>query len=251
MPALSPLNIAVRSYGADTGPDWHDFAQLVLPVSGMLAIDVDGKAGRLDSWHAAFVGHRTWHSQESERPNRSLIVDLDTATIAPDLIDRLTSRPLLAVTPAAHRLIDYMGQSMRSGSARTELAGHWLLLLLDALSDSAPRPRTRLTGLIAAIEADPARRWTTAAMAAHAGVGISRLHALFRDELDDSPAGWLWTHRLQRVQRWLVESDRTIADAYRAGFADQSALTRAMRKATGMTPAAYRRHAQETGPRDC
>jgi AraC-like DNA-binding protein len=251
MTVLQPLNIALRSYDVDVGPDRHDFAQLVLPVSGTLAIDVDGKEGRLDSWHAAFVGGRTWHSQASERPNQSLIVDVDPAALGADIADRLMTLPLLPVTPAAHGLIDYMGQLMRSGAARAYTGGHWLPLLLDALMDAPPRPRVRLSGLLAAVEADPGQRWTTETMAAHVGVSVSRLYALFREELDSTPAGWLWGYRLDRVQQWLVGSDRAIAElAFRAGFADQSALTRAMRKATGMTPAVYRRHAQEAQPKD-
>ena len=38
------------------------------------------------------------------------------------------------------------------------------------------------------------------------------------------------------------------ADHHRAGYSDQSALTRAMRRATGLTPAAYRRQQQESQP---
>jgi AraC-like DNA-binding protein len=88
-------------------------------------------------------------------------------------------------------------------------------------------------------------------MAAHAGVSVSRLHALFRAELDSTPAAWLWGRRLDCVRQWLVGSDRPIAElAFRAGFADQSALTRALRRATGMTPAAYRRRAQEAQPKN-
>jgi AraC-like DNA-binding protein len=251
MAVLQPLNIALRSYDVDVGPDRHDFAQLVLPVSGMLAIDVDGTEGRLDTWHAAFVGGRTWHSQASERPNRSLIVDLDPAALEPGIADRLATYPLLPVTPAAHGLIAYMGQLMLSGAARAYTGGHWLPLLLDALMDAPARPHARLAGLIAAVEADPGERWTTESMAAHAGVSVSRLHTLFRAELDSTPAAWLWGHRLDRVRQWLVGSDKPIAElAFRAGFADQSALTRALRKATGMTPAAYRRAAQEAQPKN-
>jgi AraC-like DNA-binding protein len=47
------------------------------------------------------------------------------------------------------------------------------------------------------------------------------------------------------VRRLLSSTDLSIAElAYRLGYADQSALTRAMRKAIGLTPAAYRRQAR-------
>jgi AraC-like DNA-binding protein len=118
----------------------------------------------------------------------------------------------------------------------------WVPLLLDTLALDAPRPASRLAALLARIEADPGRPWTTEAMARAAGVSVSRLHALFREELDASPHAWLLEHRLGKASEWLASTAAPIADiALRAGFSEQSALTRALRKATGMTPAAYRR----------
>jgi AraC-like DNA-binding protein len=84
-------------------------------------------------------------------------------------------------------------------------------------------------------------------MARSAGLSVSRLHALFRTELDTSPHAWLRDVRLARARAWLAETARPIADiALAAGFSDQSALTRALRDATGMTPGAYRRTSRVT-----
>jgi AraC-like DNA-binding protein len=86
-------------------------------------------------------------------------------------------------------------------------------------------------------------------MARAAGVSVSRLHGLFREELASSPHAWLLAHRIGRACEWLASTATPIAEiALRAGFSEQSALTRALRKATGMTPAAYRReHRLESG----
>jgi AraC-like DNA-binding protein len=118
----------------------------------------------------------------------------------------------------------------------------WVPLLLDTLALDAPRPASRLAALLARIEAAPGLAWSTASMANSVGCSVSRLHALFREELDASPHAWLLERRLQRACEWLASTDLAIAEiALRAGFSEQSALTRALRKATGMTPAAYRR----------
>ena len=82
-------------------------------------------------------------------------------------------------------------------------------------------------------------------MARASGVSVSRLHALFREELDTTPHAWLLEQRLVKAREWLATTEAPIAEiALRAGFSEQSALTRALRKATGMTPAAYRRQQQ-------
>jgi AraC-like DNA-binding protein len=88
-------------------------------------------------------------------------------------------------------------------------------------------------------------------MARCARMSVSRLHALFRAELDISPHAWLLRQRIGQACRQLAGTNQAIAAvALNAGFSDQSALTRAMRAQLDMTPAAYRRHSRETRAKD-
>jgi AraC-like DNA-binding protein len=83
-------------------------------------------------------------------------------------------------------------------------------------------------------------------MASAARLSVSRLHALFREELDTSPHLWLLQKRLDLACAQLAGGNRPIAEvALASGFSDQSALTRAMRQQLDTTPAAYRRRSQE------
>ncbi|WP_229217371.1 helix-turn-helix transcriptional regulator [Massilia forsythiae] len=123
-------------------------------------------------------------------------------------------------------------------------------LLLDTLAADAPQPRARLAVLKAEVEARPGLPWTTASMARLAGLSVSRLHALFREELDSTPHAWLLGRRLDLACRLLATSAGPVAAvALAAGFSDQSALTRAMRRELDATPAAWRRRSRsrETG----
>lgn len=251
MSASSLLTVDIRSYGTDGGIDAHGFAQLVLPIGGVLDIEIDGRGSRLAAGHAAFVDRGMRHAQASGGANRSLIVDLDRAWIDDAAGDGLARQPFVALAPPANRLVDYMAALADGAGVSPATLRHWLPLLLDALTHRPPSAPSRLHGLLAAIEADPAGSWTAARMAEHAGMSVSRLHAVFRDERHSTPHAWLAALRLKRVQEWLAHSDRPIAEiAFRGGYSDQSALTRAMRRATGMTPAAYRRRLRETLPRN-
>jgi len=245
----SALNLAIRSYAQAGAPHHHDFAQLVLPLQGVLEIEIEGRGARLDTRQAAFVTPGARHDQEGRRGNRALVVDLDPLSLPSDA-DRFTSRPFLHITPAAGRLIDYMALSMAEADASLRGLDHWTPLLLDALLTDAPKPRSRLVALRQAVEADLSRPWTAADMAAQVGMSVSRLHVLFRAELDTAPAAWLSDLRLTWVREQLAASERPVADlALLAGYSDQNALTRAMRRVLGQTPAAYRRHIREAGPR--
>ncbi|MBS9478050.1 helix-turn-helix domain-containing protein [Ancylobacter radicis] len=57
------------------------------------------------------------------------------------------------------------------------------------------------------------------------------------------PHRWMADFRLRKARQLLSETDEPIAEvADKCGFADQAHLTRAFASATGLTPAAWRRH---------
>jgi AraC-like DNA-binding protein len=242
----STVDLHLRSYGRLGEPDRHDYGQLVLPLSGALLLEVEGRQGRLDPLHAGFVAPGAWHAQASIAPNRSIIVDLATQALAPGQGERLFERPFAPLGPAARKLVEFMalmaeGRAVGETVPPSVLRG-WVPLLLDTLTLDAPRPASRLAALCARIDASLGQAWRTDTMARAAGLSVSRLHALFKEELDTSPHAWLLGQRLTRACESLASTELPIAEiALRTGFSEQSALTRALRKATGSTPAAYRR----------
>lgn len=246
---MTLLDLNIRSYREDQGPDSHAFDQLVLPLSGALELEISGRGGRLAPGRAAFVSTGARHSTMSDTANRSLILDVHLAAASPAIADRLSARPFVNLSPPAMKLIDYMGLMLNEGRASATTISLWTPLLIDALAHEPSPGVGRLARLLAQVEAEPGLPWTAAMMADRAAVSVSRLHALFRAELNSSPRAWLSEMRLQRARNWLATSGQSIAQiAHRSGYGDQSALTRAMRNATGMTPAAYRR-GQEPRPK--
>jgi len=241
------LSIHLRSYGEDRDPDRHAFAQVVLPVSGEVALEIEGRYGRLDPLRGAFVAPGAWHSQSSSVANRSLILDVGAHGLEQEPWQRLLAQPFTPIGPAARKLVEFMGILASSGAPAPNVLQGWTPLLLDTLALGAPQPASRLAALRARIEAEPGLPWSLDAMARSAGLSVSRLHALFREEHDTTPAEWLLRCRLQRACEWLAGSERPVAEiALAAGLSEQSALTRAMRRALDTTPAAYRRARRET-----
>lgn len=240
---MTILHLTARSYGDARAPERHPYAQFVLPVSGCLDLEIAGHGGRLAMGSAAFVAAGTDHAQAATSRNRFLILDMDMALVGDAAADMLARRRFLPLSPQARHLIDFMRLHLDGGARPAAVLAHWAPLLIDALTcDAPPFTPSRLAPLRDAMAADPGAPWTAAAMARMAGLSTSRLHAVFRRETGRTPQAWLSDLRLRQVQAWLADSDQPIAElALRAGFADQSALTRAFRRATGTTPAAYRR----------
>ena len=246
MPAPAPTELDLRSYGAVPQAGVHGFAQLVLPLKGKLTLEINGKGGVAHPLRAAFIAPGLVHTQFSDEPNQSLILDFDLATVPASTSARLAERPYAAISAPAAKLIDYIGlMRAHSGASQATLA-NWAPLLLDALALQEVRPSSRLLVALGKIEAQPGQPWNTESMARTACMSVSSLHRVFREELHTTPLAWLTDMRLRWVCRQLAATDLPIAQlATLAGYADQSALTHAMRRAMDITPLAYRKRERQ------
>lgn len=234
------IHIDFLSYDGERNNERHPHAQFVLPIAGELRIDIGGAEGMLDPSRAAFVAPGVRHSQLATGSNRFLIVNCDPAECGVPVAERLAEQVFLPVSEAMRHLIGFANLS-RDRFALPGMPQCWMPLLIDSIFGHERRT-SRLDELAERIEADLSAPWTVEEMARRIGLSPSRLHALFHSEWGTSPQAWLAERRIRRVQTWLAASDAPIAElAQRAGYADQSALTRAMQRLTGLTPAAYRK----------
>jgi AraC-like DNA-binding protein len=232
----------IRTYTQERPRERHGFVQIVFPVSGRLRIDVAGRQDELFVGRGVFIHSGTPHTQEATTINRSLVVDIDEAVVPEQVLERLSRMPFLDIAQDTRQLITYMRSVIVSEGPHDDIAGLWAPLLIDSLANEKIDPRRRLRSLGAIVRAEPFFPWTIEMLAACAAISDSRLHALFLDEFGLPPHRWLAELRMDKVCALLRQSTLPIAEiALRAGFSDQTALTRAMRNAIGETPAAYRR----------
>lgn len=239
MHPVSALHL--RSYGPEAYTHAHDHVQVVLPLAGGMEMDVGGRGGEVDLLRGAFIAPGTAHTQAAQGDNRFLILDCSIDDIGSGGCERLSAHPWLALSPATRRLLDYIELRRAGSELPAALTGHCLPLLLEELAVDAPIAG-RLRRLLQRIEASPGQAWPVGRMATALHVSPSRLHALFKRELDTTPQAWLAELRLRRVIEALADGDTPVATlALEGGWSDQTTLTRAMRRATGLTPAAFRR----------
>ncbi|MFF9310628.1 helix-turn-helix domain-containing protein [Streptomyces sp. NPDC014748] len=99
----------------------------------------------------------------------------------------------------------------------------------------------RLAEVVDFMHARLSQRVTLADLAAVAGVSESHFTRAFKASTGQSPHQYLLRRRLDHARRELLRTDRPIAQiAAEAGFADQSHLTRMMRRHEGATPRTLR-----------
>ncbi|WHA39849.1 helix-turn-helix transcriptional regulator [Agrobacterium larrymoorei] len=233
----------LRSYSSEKPPERHGFVQIVLPLSGHLEIDVRGLQENLSPTKGVLIQGNTPHSQRASGSNHSLIVDLDEELVPERTLETFASSPYIDLSRHSISLAHHMRFSLTNGDGDPEALRLWAELLVGSFIEEKPDMAARLLILKRMIEIDPFQPWTVEHMAAQTEISTSRLHTLFRDYFDATPHLWLADARMKKICALLSNSALPIAEiAQRAGFSDQTALTRAMKKSLGTTPAAYRRN---------
>ncbi|MYN15327.1 helix-turn-helix domain-containing protein [Rugamonas sp. FT107W] len=241
-----PTELDLRSYAAEPLSGVHNHAQLVLPIQGSVIMDITGRGAVVHPQRAAFVAPGLLHVASATGPKRSLVLDFDLAAVPQDTAARLCERPYASIGAPAAKLIDFIGLLRAQSGAGEATLAHWLPLLLESLARQEIRPASRLAAVLGQIEAHPGQAWSTEAMAKAAHMSVSSLHRAFRDELQTTPLAWLSELRLRWACRQLAHTGLPIARlATMAGYADQSALTHAMRRALDITPLAYRKRERQ------
>lgn len=106
---------------------------------------------------------------------------------------------------------------------------------MAALHDPVLRPA------LAALHADPQRRWTVPALAAASASSRSLLDQRFREVLGRSPIRYLTEWRMHLAEDLLATTDLGIAAiARRVGYDAEEAFSRAFKRSHGSSPARWR-----------
>ncbi len=245
---MSPQSerLDVRSYSGEVQSHRHDFHQVVLPLSGVMDMEIDGRGGLVAAGRGAFIATDAVHAFQAPPSGRFVVADLPGEGNTDRWIEAepLRRNAFFTVTPPLQSLIDYLAATI--DVVTPEARSHWCGLLAETLKAPRAEPATTADAIVERavrfMRARLEQPITVADIAAAAGAGETRLHELFRQQTDDTPHGRLAELRLDAACRLLTTTSLSIAEiAVRTGHADQSALTRKLRLSRGITPAALRR----------
>lgn len=238
-------SLEIRSYEGEYHPHHHSFAQLVLPIGGSMDIEVEGRGACLDVSLAAWVEPSAAHSQVAQGASRFLVLDCPDHWLGEAALASLAQRVYVPIPEHARRLIEFADLVGNHGLASHSI--QLIPLLLATLVDNLGQHAASLDLLLARLEANPGAAWSNDAMARVAAMSVSQLHKRLSERFDQTPQALLANLRMSHARKWLAESNLSIVDiALRLGFSDQAALTRAMSRLCNVTPAAYRREAQQS-----
>jgi AraC-like DNA-binding protein len=163
------------------------------------------------------------------------------------------------LVPDSAREIEFVSPCLRDPKL-----GVWVSLLFDELSRGAERlgveeivtrvvprltvarvehERSKYSGRVLRvrerIEDDPSNPITLSELAALAGVSRYQIVRDFARELGTTPYAYVIQCRVELARKLLLNGARLADAAHRAGFSDQSHMTRAFARQLGITPGRY------------
>jgi AraC-like DNA-binding protein len=98
-----------------------------------------------------------------------------------------------------------------------------------------------LAPALAALHADPQRKWTVADLAASAAVSRSVLDERFRHVLGRSPIRYLTDWRMHIAEDLLASTDHGVATiAHQIGYDSEEAFSRAFKRSHSIAPTEWR-----------
>jgi len=216
MPTRSSFDAAlVRRYAGEYPAHRHDHAQVLLGLQGSLQLDVDGHAAYVDASCGLVVPAGSSHAYLADGTARVLVVDCEPG-------------------PGTERFRRFaLAAGWQHAPGARDAAS--LLAGLAALPTVQARRRIDLDALARRIDADLARDWSVADLAALCHLSPQRFRARFPALAGTSPLAWLRQRRLDEAQRLLGLGWALDTVALQVGYASAPALSHALRRdrATG------------------
>lgn len=239
---MNAVSITTRFYSAEVARHAHGFHQFVFPYCGDLEMEVGRSVGRVKNGIGSFIAAGSAHSFFAKGQNAFIVLDMPVG--GGGYPAEISLPVFFEVGPDIQGLLDYAtaGREMKGLSVHQHRA--WSTLLLDRLvqrGGSLDRTGLQIERALSFMRDRLADAITVADIADAAGMSATCLHAAFRDRLSTTPHAHLISLRLDAVARMLTITNLPIAEvAVRAGYSDQSAMTRALRRVRGQTPAEIR-----------
>jgi AraC-like DNA-binding protein len=231
--------IDLRSYRAESCSHAHDFAQLVLPVSGSMELEAGDYSGVVNDDIGVYIAPNELHCFAGSQNNLFLVIDMTTQN---QLRGERFESATLHLTNSTKKLIQfthhYLEHNERdhfTDSLINQLLFHFAANSLSPEPDHVVMKAKHWIDLYFADSVDVSK------VAKHCYLSISQLQRRFKQLMGCGMAEYWRMRKLHHAKKLLSQRNLSIeAIAFAVGYENLPAFSRRFSKAFGESPSQWR-----------
>ncbi|WMC12267.1 AraC family transcriptional regulator [Oceanimonas pelagia] len=232
-----PNQLSLRSYTRQRRSHAHDFHQLVLPLRGVIQLEMAGFCGKVAPGECAVIRQGEQHHFTADTQARFVVADLDA--LPPNLVGG--ERLVFAVSPPLSRYLEFIeAQLEHQVNADIERAMVATFAVLVAEQRLSPRLDARIRQVLSHIERHLTEKMTLQRLAGVACLSETQLKKLFRQQVGLTVMQYVTQKRMDKARALIQHTDYSIQlVAELVGYTDLSAFSRRFSRHFGMTPTRF------------
>jgi AraC-like DNA-binding protein len=231
--------VDLRSYHTEICSHAHDFAQLVLPVSGSMELEVGHYSGVVNNGIGVYIAPHEQHCFAGSQKNLFLVIDVTTTN---PLCDERSKSNILNLTQSTKKFIQFTHHYL-THNERDFFTDSLInqLLLHFAANSFLPEPDPAVIKAKYWIDVHFATSVDISSVAKHCHLSISQLQRRFKQVIGCSLAEYWRMKKLQYAKRLLSQKHCSIESiAFEVGYENLPAFSRRFSTVFGESPSQWR-----------
>lgn len=229
--------LSIRSYNQHRKSHSHDFYQLVLPLKGVINIEVGSFSGKVAPGECVLINKNEMHHFTANSQARFVVAETDI--LPSNLTD--SEQLVIAITPPLIRYLNFVEQQLEyQVNPILERSMFHTFLLLLAEQQPVPRIDKRINRVLLSIESNLSNTITISDLAQIACLSDTQFKKVFREQVGQTAMQYVTQKRMEKAKALLQHTDYSIQMiAEYVGYVDISAFSRRFSTHFGLTPTQF------------
>lgn len=227
-------HLSIRAYSRKLRGHSHDYHQLVLPLRGVINLELNGFSGKVLPGECVVIRAGEMHHFTANEEARFVVADMRTLPGSLSQSNSIVfsiSAPLMAYLNFIEKQLEHqLNQELEAMMFST------FVLLLEQQSQLR-KVDQRIRMVLETIHEQYASRLTIDTLASVACLSTTQFKKLFKQEMGVTALQYLTRERMERAQALLQHTDYPIQIvAERVGYSDAAAFSRRFSAYFGLSP---------------
>ncbi len=232
--------LSIRAYSSQINSHTHQHHQLVLPLHGVIELNIDGEPFVVGIGHCAIIQSGTTHSFKAREQASFLVADMQELPANVLTVDL----PYVAIPNSLQAFCQFV-EAQLEHKLNTELETAMMVLFRQLLEEEEflPSYDQRIAKVLELLETDLSISHSLDELANKAHLSVSQFKTLFKSQTGQTCGQYLLKLRMEKARALLANTDfpaHRVAE--QVGYQDQSAFSRRFSSFFGQTPSSFMRH---------